>query len=110
VYLLEGRMQLRPRDAIHARVESVAEDIFDAGFHPPGTFHRHRHSQVGAVTLGYVRDLFVTGDARLCPGGDVTRYLVPDNLREAYGAPVSFHVFLRYRRRNTGRAAGTHVH
>ena len=43
-------------------------------------------------------------------GGDVTGYLVPDNLREAYGAPVSFHVFLRYRRGQAGRAGVTHVH
>ncbi len=48
-------------------------------------------------------------DARFGVGGDVTGYLVPDNLREAYGAPVSFHVFLRYRP-GGGRAAVTHVH
>ena len=39
-------------------------------------------------------------------GGDVTGYLVPDNLSESYGSPVSFHVFLRYR----GRAGTVHVH
>ena len=108
-YLLEGRMQLRPRDAVYGRVESVAKDILDAGFHPFGVFHRHRQSQVGALTLGYVRDLWTMSDARFGVGGDVTGYLVPDNLREAYGAPVSFHVFLRYRpaRANAGV---THVH
>ena len=36
-YLLEGRMQIAPADA---------------GFHPPGTFHRHRQSQVSALTVG----------------------------------------------------------
>ncbi len=50
----------RPRDAVYARVESVAKSILDAGFHPPGTFHRHRQSQVGALTIGYVRDLWTT--------------------------------------------------
>jgi hypothetical protein len=109
-YLLEGRMQLRPRDAVYARAESVAKDILDAGFHPPGTFHRHRQSQVGALTLGYVRDLWTASDARFGVGGDVTAYIVPDNLREAYGAPVSFHVFLRYRPRQTAHAIVTHVH
>ena len=107
-YLLEGRMQVRPRDAIYARVESVAKDILDAGFHPPGVFHRHRQSQVGALTIGYVRDLLIVSDSRLGVGGDLTGYLVPDNLREAYGRPVSVHVFLRYR--HAGRAAVTHVH
>jgi hypothetical protein len=106
-YLLEGRMQLRPRDAVYGRIESVAKDILDAGFHPPGVFHRHRQSQVGALTIGYVRDLWTASGARFGVGGDVTGYLVPDNLRDAYGAPVSLHVFLRYR---TGRAAVTHVH
>jgi hypothetical protein len=109
-YLLEGRMQVRPRDAIYARVESVAKDILDAGFHPPGVFHRHRQSQVGALTIGYVRDLLIVSDSRLGVGGDLTGYLVPDNLREAYGRPVSVHVFLRYRPGHAGRAAVTHVH
>jgi len=49
-------------------------------------------------------------DARFGVGGDVTGYLVPDNLREAYGAPVSFHVFLRYRPAGADHAAVTHVH
>jgi len=108
-YLLEGRMQLRPRDAVYGRVESVAKDILDAGFHPRGVFHRHRQSQVGALTIGYVRDLWTASDARFGVGGDVTGYFVPDNLRDAYGAPVSVHVFLRYRPGNS-RAAVTHVH
>jgi hypothetical protein len=39
-------------------------------------------------------------------GGDITGYLVPDNLEESYGAPVSFHVFLRY----AGRAGAPMNH
>lgn len=54
--------------------------------------------------------IFVTSDARLGVGGDATGYLVPDNLQEAYGSPVSFHVFLRYRPGKQYRAAVTHVH
>lgn len=109
-YLLEGRWQLRPRDAVYARAESVAKDILDAGFHPPGVFHRHRQSQVGALTVGYVRDFLITSDRRFGVGGDVTGYLVPDNLREAYGSPVSFHVFIRYRGAPDRNASVTHVH
>jgi hypothetical protein len=56
-YLFEGRMHLTSQDAVYARAESVAKDILDAGIHPPGIFHRHRQSQVGALTLGYVRGL-----------------------------------------------------
>ena len=62
-YLLEGRMQVRPRDAVYGRVESVAKDILDAGFHP-GVFLRHRQSQVGALTIGYVRDLWTASPVR----------------------------------------------
>jgi hypothetical protein len=109
-YLLEGRMQLRPRDAIYGRVESVAKDILDAGFHPLGVFHRHRQSQVGALTIGYARELWTMSEARFGIGGDVTGYLVPDNLADAYGAPVSLHVFLRYRPSRGANAAVTHVH
>ena len=109
-YLLEGRMQLASRDAVYARAESVAKSILDAGFHPPGTFHRHRQSQVGAFTMGYVHDFWTTSDARVGIGGDVTGYFVPQNLREAYGAPVSFHVYVHYRRGPPGRAGVTHVH
>jgi hypothetical protein len=110
-YLLEGRMSLTSRDALYARAESSWRyDILDAGFHPRGVFHRHRQSQVGALTLGYVRDVWTTPDRRIGVGGDVTGYLVPDNLQEAYGSPASFHVFLRYRRGSDGGTAVTHVH
>ena len=109
-YLVEGRMHLTSRDAVFGRAESVAKDILDAGFHPRGVFHRHRQSQVGALTMGYVRNFWTTPDARIGIGGDVTGYLVPDNLREPYGSPVSFHVFLRYRRGPEGLTGVTHVH
>ena len=109
-YLLEGRMQLRPRDGVYVRAESVAKDILDAGYHPRGIFHRHRQSQVGALTLGYIREFWSGHDARVGVGGDVTGYLVPDNLRGAYGSPVSFHVFLRFRPSGGDHPVITHVH
>jgi hypothetical protein len=64
-YLLEGRLNVRARDAVYLRAESVAKDILDAGFHPRGIFHRHRQSQVGALTVGYVRDLWRSRDGAL---------------------------------------------
>ena len=36
------------------------KDILDAGFHPRGVFHRHRHSQVGALTVGYLFNFLET--------------------------------------------------
>lgn len=64
----------------------------------------------GAFTMGYVHAFWTTSDARVGIGGDVTGYFVPDNLREAYGTPVSLHMYLHYRRGPPGRAGGTHVH
>lgn len=58
--------------------------------------------------LGYVRELARRGWGAVGVGGDITGYLVPTNLEESYGSPVSFHAFVRYRGR-TG-SAGAHIH
>ena len=80
--------------------------ILNAGFHPRGTFHRHRQSQVSALTLGYARDVVRARAGNFGAGADVTGYAVPANLDEPYGSRVSFHVFMRYR---APRQAGTVV-
>jgi hypothetical protein len=107
-YLLEGTWRTSRRNAFYARLEHVQKDILDAGFHPIGTPHVHRPSPIGAFTGGYVRELFTGRFGSLGLGGDVTGHTVAANLKESYGSPVSFHVFLRYR----GRAgpAMPHVH
>ncbi len=46
--------------------------------------------------MGYTRDLF-SGPGTIGLGADATMYYVPHDLQESYGAPLSFHVFLRYR-------------
>ena len=98
-YMFEATWRARQRDVFYTRVESVAKDILDAGFHPSGTFHRHRQSQVGAATLGYVREVLQTRVGAFGVGGDITGYVVPPNLQDSYGRPVSFHLFVRYRLR-----------
>jgi hypothetical protein len=104
-YLIEGTHRIS-KHAFYMRAESVAKDILDAGFHPIGTAHTHRQSVVGALTLGYVRDVSSRDWGTLGLGGDVTGYLVPDNLSESYGSPWSFHAFVRYR----GKAGAAHMH
>jgi hypothetical protein len=106
-YLFEASWRVRPRDTIYTRLESVAKDILDAGFHPVGTFHRHRQSQIGAATIGYLRDVLQLSAGAFGVGADVTGYTVPANLKDSYGSPVSFHVFLRYRLRD---ASAGHDH
>lgn len=107
-YLLEATVRWTPADTFYTRVESVAKSILDAGFHPPGLFHRHRQSQVGALTVGYVRDLLRTRAGSFGIGGDVTGYAVPANLEDSYGAPASFHLFLRYRARTPAQSSHAH--
>jgi hypothetical protein len=59
-YLFEASLRPTANDGFYARLESVAKDILDVGFHPVNTFHVHRQSQVGALTGGYIRDLVRT--------------------------------------------------
>ena len=110
-YLFEAtHSRQRAKTTFYTRVESVAKSILDAGFHPPNTFHRHRQSQVGALTMGYVRDVLRTRAGGFGVGVDVTGYPVPANLKEPYGSPVSFHVFLSYRAPRPPKGAPVHVH
>jgi hypothetical protein len=106
-YLFEATWRMRGRDTVYTRIESVAKDILDVGFHPVGTFHRHRQSQVGAATLGYVRDVHQSSIGAFGVGGDITGYVVPQNLKESYGTPLSVHAFVRYRLRAWD---ASHVH
>lgn len=101
-YLFEGTKRAG-KNAFYTRIEHVAKDILDAGFHPIGIKHTHRQSPIGALTAGYVRDVAAPAWGTLGIGGDVTRYRVPKNLAEPYGSPVSFHVFVRYRGRAGAR-------
>ena len=110
-YLFEATLRTSARNAFYTRLESVAKDILDVGFHPVNTFHPHRQSQVGAFTLGYVRDVLRGARfGRFGVGADVTGYSVPSNLQEPYGSPVSFHVFLRYHGRAGVSTMPHHVH
>jgi hypothetical protein len=106
-YLFEATVRATIDDVFYTRLESVAKDILDVGFHPIG-FHRHRQSPVTAFTLGYLREFARTPFDSLGIGADVTMYSVPGNLRDAYGSPLSFHMFARYRVRLGSQ--GTHIH
>jgi hypothetical protein len=103
-YLFEATIRASRRGVIYTRVESADKDILDAGFHPRGVFHRHRHSQVGALTGGYLFNFLETKAGTFGLGADVTGYSVPLNLEEAYGSPTSYHVFVHYSLR--GQSAG----
>lgn len=97
-YLLEWNWQLFPAASIYGRAEAGARDIRGRGsLHPKGFIHFHPISRVAAGTLGYFQDLPGVGMGRLGVGADVTLYHVSEDLLLPYGAPRSFHVFLRWR-------------
>jgi hypothetical protein len=97
-YLFEATLRSRGRQAWYTRAELAVKDILGAGGrHPPGFVHFHPLSRVGGFTAGYVFDVLVSRAGRFGIGGDATVYRVPPNLLDNYGAPASFHVFLRYR-------------
>jgi len=97
-YLVEATVRTDARHAWYTRVELTTKDIVGAGGrHPPGFVHFHPLSRIGALTGGYVFDAVDAMGGRVGIGGDVSVYRVPPNLRENYGAPVSFHLFIRYR-------------
>jgi hypothetical protein len=97
-YLLEAHAQLSPRHAVYGRAELAAKDILDkGGFHPIGFQHPHRISRVAAFTAGYVHDFALLRFGRVGVGADITAYTIAQNLRDSYGSPQSFHVFVRFR-------------
>jgi hypothetical protein len=99
-YLFEATVRPRDRHAWYTRVELATKDILSpGGRHPRGVTHFHPLSRVGALTGGYVFDLADTRAGLFGLGADATIYHVPANLKDNYGSPASFHVFLRYRPR-----------
>lgn len=99
-YLFEMTARPRPRHAWYTRAELTMKDVLSpGGRHPQGFTHFHPLSRVGAFTAGYVYDLVQSRAGHFGIGADATGYYVPPNLRDNYGSPASFHVFLRYRPR-----------
>ena len=107
-YLFEWDLRATSRATLYGRAESAAKDLLDLGGpDPPGFIEFHRISHVQALTLGYVHDLWQPRWGRIGVGADATAYHVPDNLLEFYGAPHSYHVFVRYRPLTSSHA---HIH
>jgi hypothetical protein len=94
-FLFESNLSWLERNHLYSRAELVGKELphTHAGSPQPG----HVLMNVGAFTLGYTRDLPGITFGRIGIGGDATMYYVPRELQESYGAPLSFHLFLRYR-------------
>jgi len=107
-YLVEWTLGTTPRGALYGRAETVAKDLLDLGGPDPRGFVEFHHiSHVAALTLGYLHDVAERPWGRIGVGADATVYHVDPNMLDPYGAPHSFHLFVRYR---PAAAAPAHVH
>ncbi len=96
-WLLEGRSDFTPRDTAYGRVELVDRFVLvDFDYAVATGRERHLPSSVAALTLGYARGLATVKRTHLALGVDVTVHHVSSNLRDTYGRPVSWHIFLRF--------------
>jgi hypothetical protein len=95
-WLLEGRRDLAARDTVYGRGEWVDRFILvDFEYAVATGLERNLPSSVAALTLGYERGLVARRHFAFALGADVTVHRVSANLRDSYGRPVSWHVFLR---------------
>lgn len=106
-FVFESNMSWLEKNYLYSRMEFVGKELPHAhgGVAEPLTV-----STVGAFTLGYTRDIFTSALGKLGIGGDTTMYYVPAELQESYGAPLSFHVFLRYRFATPSQTGMEHHH
>jgi hypothetical protein len=93
--LVESTVSWLARNHLYSRLELVGKELphTHGGFSQPS----HELMNVGAFTAGYTRDVAANAIGRIGIGGDMTMYYVPRGLQESYGAPLSFHGFLRIR-------------
>ncbi len=106
-YLTEWDFRARPMDTVYGRFEFGKKQIFGLGYHPKGFNHPHAYSKIGALTVGYVRDVVVDRHGRFGVGADVTGYRSSADLTSYYDGSHSFNVFLRWR---PNRSSMGHVH
>lgn len=108
-WLAEGAWQATRADHVYARAEWVEKDrhllqFKGAEVHP--AVDVPEIAEIGALTVGYLRDLVLRPALRVGVGADLTAYAFPSALEPVYGdAPVSWHAFVRVR---WGRPHGGH--
>jgi hypothetical protein len=90
-YLVDAALRLSPRQRVYARLEIVANDFLDAGYHLQRGGEVIQVSTVTAFTGGYVRDL----GRGVGVGADATFYDVPSSLSANYVSVYSAHLFVR---------------
>jgi hypothetical protein len=90
--MIVGRFEWSQRDELFEYDHDVAHDVFE------GT--GKSVFDVGAFTLGYVRELATTKSVNVAVGMNVTTYALAGGLKPFYGArPAAMTAFLRFRLR-----------
>ena len=98
--LLESELVADRFNTVFARTEVAQKSADDLGvFFPSSVPSSHEHFTVGAVSLGYVRELGTLWGGTLGLGVMGTLNVVPSSLRSEYGSrtPQAGMVFLRIR-------------
>jgi hypothetical protein len=109
-YLLEWDLRAGAPSTIYGRVEHARKEILSLGVHPRGLLrgaHPHTISDINALTVGHVFELAIPRGGRFGVGADVTVYRTSAELETYFGAPRSYHIFLRWR---PVRSASPHIH
>lgn len=95
-WLLEGRHSVTGADAVYGRAELVDRFILvDFDYAVATGKERHLPSSVAALTVGYERVLAAYTRTVVSFGADLSVHRVSANLKDNYGTPVSWHIFLR---------------
>jgi hypothetical protein len=99
--LLEATWQLTRSDHVYGRAEWVEKDrrlLQFKGAEVTPAIQLPETAEIGALTLGYLRDFLIARALRVGAGADLTVYSFPSGLKPVYGdSPISAHVFLRVR-------------
>lgn len=106
--LVETNLTLNTHNTVFARAEYVQKSAADLVIPPPSD----DHFDVGAITLGYVRELATGPAGDLGLGARGTVNLIPTTLRPTYGTrtPLGLGVFLRYRPSGAHMSAAAGMH
>lgn len=107
-YLAEWDLRATPMTTVYGRAEAARKELFGLGSHPKGFNHPHIYSDIDALTIGLVRDVFADDRwGRFGVGADATVYRTSIDLELFYGSSRSYHLFLRWR---PNRTPTGHVH
>lgn len=94
--LLEGAVFVTPTLRVYSRAELVDRFILvDFDYAARTGKERHFRSRIGAWLVGAQREVLRAPLVSAALGLDVTLHGTPANLRDSYGSPVSWHVYVR---------------